>query len=321
MKTHLMGQARVRERNGLYCLNDLHRASGVARRNPADFLRVARTRHQIDLLRAGDMSRAPYRRVRGAGLMACRDLALAYARWLSEDFYRRIAPVFPGGPLGTPPPDPGGIARSGDLFSLTDIYRAGGSVPGKKPHKWLRLAGQRPRTGAVRVITAGGRMGTYAPRELALAYAGWISGEMRRWAEARMGEGETPGGAGGETLPLENEPALGPGDTIETDTADSSSSPVIPPISKKQEVLSLGEFAIRQTDGLYSLNDLHRAAGGESRHQPALFLRLDTTKSLAAEICSTDSQIKAIEIIRGRGKVQGTYACRELVIAKEGAGC
>ncbi len=79
--------------------------------------------------------------------------------------------------------------------------------------------------------------------------------------------------------------------------------------------LTLGNISVRQLDGLFCLNDLHRAAGGEAKQQPSLFLRMDWTKELIAEICSTDSQIKAVETVRGRGKAQGTYACRELVIA------
>lgn len=77
--------------------------------------------------------------------------------------------------------------------------------------------------------------------------------------------------------------------------------------------LTIGETSVRQFDGLFSLNDLHKSAGGESKHQPALFVRLEQTQALIAEICSTDSQ--SIKIVKGRGKAQGTYACRELVIA------
>ena len=79
--------------------------------------------------------------------------------------------------------------------------------------------------------------------------------------------------------------------------------------------LTLGNITIRQQNGLFSLNDLHKAAGGEEKHQPAFFIRREDTQALAAEICSADSQIKAFETVRGRGKAQGTYACRELVIA------
>ncbi len=72
---------------------------------------------------------------------------------------------------------------------------------------------------------------------------------------------------------------------------------------------------IRQLDGLYSLNDLHQAAGGNKNHQPANFLRLDTTQALIAELCSSDLRIMPVNKITGKGKQQGTYVCRELVIA------
>jgi len=88
--------------------------------------------------------------------------------------------------------------------------------------------------------------------------------------------------------------------------------------------LSVGSVTIRAHDGLYSLNDLHRASGGEDKHQPAKFIRLDTTQALIAELCSPDVanmqgvQIctsKCLDIVRGRGRPQGTYACKQLVIA------
>ena len=65
---------------------------------------------------------------------------------------------------------------------------------------------------------------------------------------------------------------------------------------------------IRQLDGLYSLNDLHRAAGDEKKHQPALFMRNDQTKALIEEIHSTDSQTAAKSINGGPNR--GTYVCK-----------
>lgn len=79
--------------------------------------------------------------------------------------------------------------------------------------------------------------------------------------------------------------------------------------------LTIAGRAVRQMNGLYSLNDLHKVSGGEEKHQPAFFARREETQALIAEICSADSQIKALETVRGRGKAQGTYACKELVIA------
>ena len=76
----------------------------------------------------------------------------------------------------------------------------------------------------------------------------------------------------------------------------------------------LGDVTVRQHDGLFSLNDLHRASGGEDRHQPAKFVRLDQTEALIAEIGSSP-EMESLKTIVGKGKAQGTYACRELVIA------
>ena len=75
---------------------------------------------------------------------------------------------------------------------------------------------------------------------------------------------------------------------------------------------AIGETTIRQHDGLYSLNDLHRAGGGEKRHQPSDFLRLEQTQALIVEIGNSGNS-RSLEKITGRNG--GTYACRELVIA------
>ncbi|MGI2874093.1 KilA-N domain-containing protein [Vibrio fluvialis] len=69
---------------------------------------------------------------------------------------------------------------------------------------------------------------------------------------------------------------------------------------------------IRTLNGLYSLNDLHKASGSASKHQPSFFLRNVQTKELIEEINrSANSQI-ACETFRG-GCKQGTWVCKELV--------
>lgn len=73
--------------------------------------------------------------------------------------------------------------------------------------------------------------------------------------------------------------------------------------------LSLGNTEIRQLDGLFSLNDLHRASGGEARHRPNYFLGNDQTKALIEEIEKAGNPA-----ISAKPKV-GTYVCRELVYA------
>ncbi|QXC58355.1 KilA-N domain-containing protein [Vibrio mimicus] len=73
---------------------------------------------------------------------------------------------------------------------------------------------------------------------------------------------------------------------------------------------------IRQTsNGLYCLNDLHQAAGGEKTHQITNWLRNDQTKALIEEMQTSDMRFgveKPLEIIHG-GPERGTYVCEILV--------
>ena len=77
--------------------------------------------------------------------------------------------------------------------------------------------------------------------------------------------------------------------------------------------IQISNVAIRQiSDTLYNLNDLHKAAGSENKHQPALWLRLHQTQDLIAEIEAEGGC--AAKVVNG-GKNRGTYVCKELVIA------
>lgn len=81
------------------------------------------------------------------------------------------------------------------------------------------------------------------------------------------------------------------------------------------QAIVIGEATIQQdAHGRYSLNDLHRAAGGEQRHRPVEFMRLQGTQDLVAEIQSGDSHSAPVEVVNG-GPERGTYVCRELVYA------
>lgn len=63
-------------------------------------------------------------------------------------------------------------------------------------------------------------------------------------------------------------------------------------------------------DGRFCLNDLHRAAGGERRHEPSEWLSNQQAGELVAELETT-----GIPVFKKAGRNGGTYACRELVYA------
>ncbi|WP_295442010.1 KilA-N domain-containing protein [uncultured Thiodictyon sp.] len=93
--------------------------------------------------------------------------------------------------------------------------------------------------------------------------------------------------------------------------------------------LYLSDTAIREDeDGRFCLNDLHKAAGGEKRHQPSDWQRTEQAKALIAELRKPlnsaapgipgAARIKPLEpvaIVMGGNGQQGTYVVRELVYA------
>lgn len=88
--------------------------------------------------------------------------------------------------------------------------------------------------------------------------------------------------------------------------------------------ITILDQAINMIDGLYSLNDMHKASGRADKHRPTFFLRNQETKDLIAELegevsdvrkcTSLESQV--IRVVKGNftdGIKQGTYVCKELV--------
>ena len=80
--------------------------------------------------------------------------------------------------------------------------------------------------------------------------------------------------------------------------------------------LSILDHSIHITDGLYSLNDLHKAAGGENKHRPKYFLENQQTVNLIKEIEQgrnsafeekSDTYVKPVNMVHG-GVNPGTYA-------------
>ena len=81
--------------------------------------------------------------------------------------------------------------------------------------------------------------------------------------------------------------------------------------------LTILNTKIRSHENLFSLNDLHIASGGEKKYQPALFVRLETTKDLVKEIESENSDLQICRSIKSlrNGVNKGTWVCEELVLA------
>lgn len=79
--------------------------------------------------------------------------------------------------------------------------------------------------------------------------------------------------------------------------------------------ITLFDTSIRQdAQGRFCLNDLHRASGESKKHQPANFLRLDTTVALVAEI-DNSSDLRSYPTAQREARNGDTYVCRELVCA------
>ena len=84
--------------------------------------------------------------------------------------------------------------------------------------------------------------------------------------------------------------------------------------------IAISNVAIRQTENnLYNLNDLHKASGGEKRHELTNWLKLQQTNELIDELSKPENtglkeNQQVIKVVRG-GNNRGTYACKELVYA------
>ena len=100
------------------------------------------------------------------------------------------------------------------------------------------------------------------------------------------------------------------------------------PVAYNQaQSIVIGNAVVNMVDGMYSLNDLHKAAGGENKDRPKYFLENQKTQELILELeggippskdlsCADLHTLnEPIKTIQGKGKEQGTYVCRELVYA------
>lgn len=69
--------------------------------------------------------------------------------------------------------------------------------------------------------------------------------------------------------------------------------------------LIIGNKKVRMVDGLYCLNDLHKASGSESKNKPALYLANKKTKDYL--------QTVGIPTVTVEGRNGGTYAHKKVV--------
>lgn len=103
----------IRQKDGLYCLNDLHKASGGANRHrPTFWLQNQQTIEFIKYLEAvgiptGSKNQQVIHKVNGIGTYGSRKLALAYATWISPEFFALVLDTFDAAVSGSPlPPAP-----------------------------------------------------------------------------------------------------------------------------------------------------------------------------------------------------------------------
>lgn len=78
--------------------------------------------------------------------------------------------------------------------------------------------------------------------------------------------------------------------------------------------ITILDNVVKVINGLFCLNDLHKASGGEKKHQPSFFMRNQETTDLINEIKLLDNLEDAgvMQRING-GDMRGTYVCKDLV--------
>jgi len=74
----------------------------------------------------------------------------------------------------------------------------------------------------------------------------------------------------------------------------------------------------KDSEGRFCLNDLHKASGGASRHQPGKWLENKQTKDLLDALMTVTGnpvteQIQPLKILQGGDGLQGTFVCEDLV--------
>lgn len=95
MKIVIFDVAVKQDKDGRFCLNDLHKAAGGERRNdPHDWLRLKQT---AELVQELSVTGIPVTTIRGGkvqGTYVCKELVYAYAMWISAKFHLHVIRTF-----------------------------------------------------------------------------------------------------------------------------------------------------------------------------------------------------------------------------------
>ena len=95
MKIIIFDVAVKQDKEGRFCLNDLHKAAGGERRNdPHDWLRLKQT---AELIQELSDTGIPVTTIRGGkvqGTYVCKELVYAYAMWISAKFHLHVIRTF-----------------------------------------------------------------------------------------------------------------------------------------------------------------------------------------------------------------------------------
>jgi len=79
-------------------------------------------------------------------------------------------------------------------------------------------------------------------------------------------------------------------------------------------ILTIDDITIRTDDeGRYCLNDLHKAAGGEPKHQPAFFMKRPETVELIAALSNSSAQQNYMPVFSKAGRCGGTFVVKQMV--------
>ena len=87
-------------------------------------------------------------------------------------------------------------------------------------------------------------------------------------------------------------------------------------ISKATQTITIGSLTIRQdSEGRYCLNDLHKAAGGQTKHQPSFWDRTNKARDLMEEYSNCAETHGFCPVISVGGRNGGTFVVKPLVYA------